>query len=103
MSGGLAGGVRYAYIEFRDAPSAETALLLSGSVFKGRPLSVVAKRVNVPGHGAWGRGRSGGPFHPRGGHWPYPSPHLHGSWRGRGRGRGGSRGGPFRNQSVIFG
>ena len=57
----------YAYVEFEEATSVPTAVLLDNSIFKGRQLKVVAKRTNEPGKG---RGRG------------------HGRGRGRGRGKG---------------
>jgi len=76
----------YAYIEFADKESVESALLLNDSIFKGRQLKVMAKRVNVPGlRGGRGRGGKGGRFH-RGGKGGRFS-------RGRGWRRGGYRGG----------
>lgn len=45
----------YAYVEFKDADSVQQALLLNDQEFKGRPLKVNAKRVNLPG---LGRGRA---------------------------------------------
>jgi len=77
----------YAYIEFLEKDSVESALLLNESLFKGRQLKVTPKRVNIPGvtlRGGRGRGRRGAPppfFRPPGGR------------RGFGRGyRGGYRG-----------
>eukprot|EP00538_Stauroneis_constricta_P007251 CAMPEP_0119545846 /NCGR_PEP_ID=MMETSP1352-20130426/482_1 /TAXON_ID=265584 /ORGANISM="Stauroneis constricta, Strain CCMP1120" /LENGTH=207 /DNA_ID=CAMNT_0007590455 /DNA_START=58 /DNA_END=681 /DNA_ORIENTATION=+ len=65
----------FAYIEFGNEASAENAVKLDGSEFKGRQLKVTHKRVNVPSFQRGGGGDGGG----RG--------------RGRGRGRGGYRGG----------
>mmetsp|Transcript_7587 Transcript_7587/g.22493 ORF Transcript_7587/g.22493 Transcript_7587/m.22493 type:complete len:192 (-) Transcript_7587:46-621(-) len=64
----------YAYVEFEDKESVPSAILLDNSIFKGRQLKVVAKRVNVRGKGK-GKGRGRG--------------------RGRGKGRGyyGRKGG----------
>jgi len=70
----------YAYVEFAEPPLVSQAILLNESLFRGRLLSVVAKRTNIPGFNRGrGRGRGGG----RGrGYSPYSRP------RGRGRGRG---------------
>ncbi|KAL9932920.1 hypothetical protein V8E36_008175 [Tilletia maclaganii] len=69
----------YAYVEFADASLIANALLLNESLFKGRLLKVTAKRTNLPGLNARGRGRGRGRGFPRGGF----------RGRGRGRGRGG--------------
>ncbi|CAD6890681.1 unnamed protein product [Tilletia controversa] len=73
----------YAYVEFADASLVTNALLLNESLFKGRLIKVTAKRTNLPGHSARGRGRGGrgGRGFPRGGF--------------RGRGRGGRGRGAF--------
>ncbi|KAI1285194.1 Polyadenylate-binding protein 2 [Halotydeus destructor] len=68
----------FAYIEFADTESVETATALDESLFKGRQIKVVAKRTNRPGISSTNRGRGG---------------------RGRGRGgfaRGGFYGRPMR-------
>ncbi|KAH3675734.1 hypothetical protein WICMUC_002526 [Wickerhamomyces mucosus] len=70
----------YAYVEFESAESVEKAVNeLNGKEFRGRILSVVAKRTNLPGFSNKPRGS----FRGRG----------RGGFRGRGRGRGGFRGG----------
>ncbi|KAH7636704.1 polyadenylate-binding protein 2 isoform X2 [Dermatophagoides farinae] len=90
----------YAYIEFADKDSVETATALDESLFKGRQIKVNAKRTNRPGlsttnrpprgRGLMGRGRGG--FFPRGGGGGSP-------WI-RGGGRGG-RG--FRSRTGWYG
>lgn len=40
----------YAYIEFECASSVERALTLHETIFRGRPLKVMPKRKNLPGH-----------------------------------------------------
>lgn len=65
----------YAYIEFVDCESSKKAILLNESLFKGRDLTVIPKRKNVPGmrYGPGGkmfrggRGGGGGGFRGRGG------------------------------------
>jgi len=56
----------FAYIEFADKDSVQTATALDESLFKGRQIKVSAKRTNRPGisstnrgRGARGRGRGG--------------------------------------------
>ena len=82
----------FAYIEFSEKDSVETAQALNDSLFKGRAIKVIAKRFNVPGvtnsnRGYRARGRGmyrGGGY--RGGF---------GGYRPVYRGRGGFR--PRRN------
>jgi len=81
----------YAYVEFADAQFVDTALALNDSLFKGRLIKVTAKRTNIPGFNARGRGRGRGRGGYRGGYTggghaysPYSRPRA----RGRGRGRG---------------
>ena len=50
----------YAYIEFENKESAVRAKLLSDSLFKGRLITVIPKRKNVPGVGAGAGGFRGG-------------------------------------------
>ncbi|KAH9415882.1 Polyadenylate-binding protein 2 [Dermatophagoides pteronyssinus] len=79
----------YAYIEFADKDSVETATALDESLFKGRQIKVNAKRTNRPGlsttnrpprgRGIMGRGRGG--FFPRG---SGGSPWMRGGRGGRG-------------------
>merc|ERR1712156_745267 len=49
----------FAYIEFADKSSVETAMALNDSLFKGRQLKVMLKRTNKPGIHAYSRP----PFH----------------------------------------
>jgi hypothetical protein len=42
---------RLAYIEFETKAAAEAAKMLSESLFRGRQITVMAKRKNVPGRG----------------------------------------------------
>lgn len=72
----------YAYIEFKERESVQNALILNGSVFRGRELKVIEKRTNIPGvtRGGFARGRSRFSRGWRGG--------FRGRPRGRGRGRG---------------
>jgi len=75
----------FAYIEFTEAESVETALALDGSLFRGRALQVNQKRTNE--HNFYGpprgRGKFRGGYRGRGRYSPYS-----GGYRGRGRGRG---------------
>jgi polyadenylate-binding protein 2 len=72
----------YAYIEFAEPSLVANALVLSGTMFRGRQLKVVPKRTNVPAF-MRGGGRGGQRGAPRG---------YYRGFRGgfRGRGRGGS-------------
>ncbi|KAF9916547.1 cytoplasmic RNA-binding protein [Linnemannia zychae] len=95
----------YAYVEFADAASVQNALVLNDSLFRARLIKVTAKRTNIPGMAARGRGRGRGAYRGGyaghhggyGGHHPYGGPPPMygppGGYRGRGRGRG--RGGYF--------
>jgi polyadenylate-binding protein 2 len=82
---------RAAYVEFETAEGANQAKRLNESLFKGRQITVMPKRKNIPGRGASRGGGRGRAMHQamaalqmmlggrgRGG-------------RGRGRGRGGFR------------
>jgi len=77
----------FAYIEFTECDSVNSAILLSDTMFRGRQLKVTAKRKNIPGfnRGRGGlvargrgrvgfgfgfRGRGGGHYVPRGGAFP---------------------------------
>lgn len=96
-------GYRLCYVEFESPNGAKNALEMQDSLFKGRQLTVQAKRINIPGRGRarpnnpmailmkafgmrGGRGRGGGGFPPfmRGG----PRGGGRGGYRGRGE-RGG--------------
>eukprot|EP00055_Hartaetosiga_balthica_P000088 m.135638 g.135638 ORF g.135638 m.135638 type:complete len:224 (-) comp10104_c0_seq1:137-808(-) len=83
----------FAYVEFTDPTSVETAKALTNEMLHGRPVTIVGKRTNRPGmRKTTIRGRGG-----RGGY--------RGRSRGRGyfRGRGrGQRGGRGRGVSVYF-
>ncbi|KAF1764322.1 hypothetical protein GCK72_004269 [Caenorhabditis remanei] len=48
----------FAYIEFESSGSVENAIVMNGSIFRGRPIVVTSKRTNKPGMGAQ-RGRGG--------------------------------------------
>lgn len=75
----------FAYIEFADKDSVETATALDDSLFKGRQIKVGPKRTNRPGVSSTNRGRGGA----RG----------RGGFRGGfGRGYGGFR--PFRGRGF---
>ena len=91
----------FAYIEFSDKDSVETAQALNDSLFKGRAIKVVAKRFNVPGVSTTNRGGgfmrggrgSGGPMYRGGGGYRGG----YGGYRPVYRGRGGGYGRPRRN------
>ncbi|GJE84604.1 polyadenylate-binding protein 2 [Phanerochaete sordida] len=78
----------FAYVEFADTESVDTALSMDNSLFRGRLIKVTSKRTNIHGFNR-GRGRGGyrggyrGGF--RGGSYGYTP---YGRGRGRGRGRG---------------
>jgi polyadenylate-binding protein 2 len=64
----------FAYVEFGDKDSVQTAMALDDSLFKGRQIKVVAKRTNRPGVSSTDRpprGGRGGAFGPGGGYVPY--------------------------------
>ncbi|OQR72461.1 polyadenylate-binding protein 2-like [Tropilaelaps mercedesae] len=79
----------FAYIEFADKDSVETAMALDESLFRGRQIKVLQKRTNMPGISTTNRPPRGRGFRGRGG--------FRGAFRGaprRGVFRGrGSRGG----------
>ncbi|EKM59712.1 uncharacterized protein PHACADRAFT_250387 [Phanerochaete carnosa HHB-10118-sp] len=76
----------FAYVEFAEPESIDTALAMDNSLFRGRLIKVTSKRTNIHG---FNRGRGRGGY--RGG---YRGGHRGGSYgfnpyaRGRGRGRG---------------
>jgi len=68
----------FAYVEFTDKDSVQTAMALDDSLFRGRQIKVMPKRTNKPGFSSTNRPSRGG-------------------FRGRsGRGRGGGGGGYMR-------
>ena len=86
----------FAYVEFLEKDAVDAAVLLDGTSleeFPHRKLKVSAKRTNVPGMKAGGRGRGRGRFGAFGGMMMVPMMMPYGRGRGRGRGgRGGGRG-----------
>ncbi|XP_076256902.1 polyadenylate-binding protein 2-B-like [Rhynchophorus ferrugineus] len=55
----------FAYVEFADRGSAQTAMAMDGTLFRGRSIKVMAKRTNRPGISTTNRpprGRSGFSF-----------------------------------------
>ncbi|KAJ3534204.1 hypothetical protein NM688_g7170 [Phlebia brevispora] len=72
----------YAYVEFAEQESVDTALAMDNSLFRGRLIKVTSKRTNIHGFNR-GRGRGRGFY--RGG---YQRPYGYSPYRGRGRGRG---------------
>jgi polyadenylate-binding protein 2 len=93
----------FAYVEFLEPDAVHNAILLDGTEIRGRKIKVSAKRTNVPGMKAGGRGGRGGRGRGRfGGRGPMmmmmmPYSPYGGRGRGRGRGRGG-RGGRGRGR-----
>ena len=81
----------YAYVEFESEESVEKAIELTGKEFKGRELTITAKRTNYPGLSTRPRGRGG--FRGRGTYRGRGTFRGRGGYRGRGnyRGRGGYR------------
>jgi len=75
----------FAYIEFADKDSVQTATALDESLFKGRQIKVTPKRTNRPGLSSTNRGR--GAMRGRG---------------GRGRGFGGFRGAMRRPRGWFY-
>lgn len=63
----------YAFLEFETKESSQKAIeLLNDSLFKGRQLTVISKRKNLPG-----RGRGGGfPRYPRYPRYPPSYPYM---------------------------
>ena len=51
--------IRFAYIEFADKDSVQTAMALDDSLFKGRLIKVNPKRTNRPGLSSTNRARGG--------------------------------------------
>lgn len=52
---------RFAYIEFAEKDSVQTAMALDDSLFKGRIIKVNPKRTNRPGISTTNRGRGRAP------------------------------------------
>lgn len=81
----------FAYIEFTDKDSVDTAVTMDDSLFKGRQIKVNPKRTNRPGISTTDRGRGrgrgrgfrGGLYNPYGGYMPRPRGRA--MYRGRGR------------------
>ncbi|CAD7689268.1 unnamed protein product [Nyctereutes procyonoides] len=80
----------YAYIEFAAKSSAQAAVELDQSIFRGRVIKVLPQRTNLPGISSTDRGGLRGQPHARG--QPLPLSSLQGGARfkrqGRSRGRG---------------
>jgi polyadenylate-binding protein 2 len=97
----------FAYIEFGDKDSVQTAMALDDSLFKGRQIKVGSKRTNRPGISTTDRGPRGGRGGMYGGMYGAPYGGFAG---GRGRGAayapGGMRGAyspymkPFRGKAL---
>jgi len=84
----------FAYVEFGDKDSVQTAMALDDSLFKGRQIKVVGKRTNRPGVSTTDRVPRGGM---RGGMIPAAAAAAAYGFMptGRGRGFGMARGGGF--------
>lgn len=85
----------FAYVEFGDKDSVQTAMALDDSLFKGRQIKVVCKRTNRPGISTTDRVPRGGM---RGGMMPVAAAAAAYGFMPSGRGRGGfgmPRGGGF--------
>lgn len=81
----------FAYVEFGDKDSVQTAMALDDSLFKGRQIKVVNKRTNRPGISSTDRVPRGGM---RGGMMPAAAAAAaYGFMPGRGRGAFMGRGG----------
>eukprot|EP00635_Sarcinochrysidales_sp_CCMP3193_P005973 CAMPEP_0118896114 /NCGR_PEP_ID=MMETSP1166-20130328/4139_1 /TAXON_ID=1104430 /ORGANISM="Chrysoreinhardia sp, Strain CCMP3193" /LENGTH=241 /DNA_ID=CAMNT_0006835167 /DNA_START=66 /DNA_END=792 /DNA_ORIENTATION=+ len=52
----------YAYVEFEKQDSVQNALLMDGSIFKGRQLKIAAKRANLPAADGAAAAAAGGAF-----------------------------------------
>ncbi|XP_029283168.1 embryonic polyadenylate-binding protein 2 isoform X2 [Cottoperca gobio] len=72
----------FAYIEFSDPDSVQSAIGLHESLFRGRVLKVMPKRTNMPGISTTDRGGHRG-SHTRGRGRGYRPPRYHNSSRGR--------------------
>ncbi|XP_047644893.1 embryonic polyadenylate-binding protein 2 isoform X1 [Phacochoerus africanus] len=87
----------YAYIEFATESSAQAAVELDNSVFRGRVIKVLPKRTNFPGISSTDRGGLRG--HPSARGRPFPHSSLERErgprFRPRGRNRGRGRGSPW--------
>uniref|UniRef100_A0A4W2FJN1 PABPN1 like, cytoplasmic n=1 Tax=Bos indicus x Bos taurus TaxID=30522 RepID=A0A4W2FJN1_BOBOX len=83
-------GSVYAYIEFATESSAQAAVELDKSIFRGRVIKVLPKRTNLPGISSTDRGGLRGHPGARVGSFPYSG--LQGGARFRPRGRSRERG-----------
>lgn len=75
----------FAYIEFADRDSVDTAMALDESLFRGRQIKVVAKRTNMPGISTTNRPPRGRGVRGRGFRGGFRAPRR-GVFRGRSRG-----------------
>ncbi|KAB0381768.1 hypothetical protein FD755_003685 [Muntiacus reevesi] len=80
----------YAYIEFATESSAQAAVELDKSIFRGRVIKVLPKRTNLPGISSTDRGGLRG--HPGARVGSFPHSGLQGGARSRPRGRSRGRG-----------
>jgi len=75
----------FAYIEFAEKDSVETAMALDDSLFRGRQIKVVAKRTNMPGISTTNRPPRGRGVRGRGFRGGFTRPARRGVFRGRAR------------------
>uniref|UniRef100_A0A8C4NHW5 Poly(A) binding protein, nuclear 1 n=1 Tax=Eptatretus burgeri TaxID=7764 RepID=A0A8C4NHW5_EPTBU len=80
----------FAYIEFAEKDSVQTAMALDDSLFRGRQIKVNPKRTNRPGISTTDRGFPRGRFRSRGAYYP----------RGRGSFYGGYTPRPYRG--IVY-
>lgn len=81
----------FAYVEFTEKDSVETASQLTDSLFKGRQIKVTPKRTNVPGISTTNRFPRGPRFRGRGRGYYGGGGYGGSGYSPRGRGRGGFR------------
>uniref|UniRef100_A0A8C2RWX2 RRM domain-containing protein n=1 Tax=Capra hircus TaxID=9925 RepID=A0A8C2RWX2_CAPHI len=85
----------YAYIEFATESSAQAAVELDKSIFRGRVIKVLPKRTNLPGISSTDRGGLRGHPGARVGSLPHSSLQGGARFRPRGRSRGRGRISPW--------
>uniref|UniRef100_E1B908 PABPN1 like, cytoplasmic n=1 Tax=Bos taurus TaxID=9913 RepID=E1B908_BOVIN len=85
----------YAYIEFATESSAQAAVELDKSIFRGRVIKVLPKRTNLPGISSTDRGGLRGHPGARVGSFPYGGLQGGARFRPRGRSRGRGRFSPW--------
>ncbi|XP_019510032.1 PREDICTED: embryonic polyadenylate-binding protein 2 [Hipposideros armiger] len=85
----------YAYIEFATESSAQAAVELDKSIFRGRVIKVLPKRTNIPGISSTDRGGLRGRPGARGAPFPHSSLQGKAHFKPRGRNRGRGRVSPW--------